>query len=86
MLICSYLIATVFWLTRNMKNVLVKKIGNDFEVQGEPTWFWREIFTPELIVNRGGSDHVLLSIPNVSWFSNQSKQSFLEIKSKKVSM
>ena len=25
----------------------LKKMGNEFEVKGEPTWFRREIFTPD---------------------------------------
>ena len=31
----------------------VKKTGNEFEVKGEPTWFWREIFTPETFAKSG---------------------------------
>ena len=35
---CVLFLSTCSW---------VKKTGNEFEVKGEPTWFWREIFTPD---------------------------------------
>ena len=38
----------------------LKKMGNEFEVKGEPTWFWREIFTPEK--NMGGWKKYFLEV------------------------
>ena len=39
----------------------LKKTGNEFEVKGEPTWFWREIFTPCPVSNFGDDPLVLSS-------------------------
>ena len=40
----------------------LKKTGNKFEVKGEPTWFWREIFTPAYYLDANAKTAIITII------------------------